>query len=103
MVKCPSLGEKWILALLRRRELMEKAGFEGLRVFGERSDRSTLYVREFLHRNGVLHHWLDTADPIIAQNAAALGPAPLQYPLVVCSRHIVLQNPTLPELAAAAF
>jgi thioredoxin reductase (NADPH) len=32
MVKCPSLGEKWIPALLRRRELMEKAGFEGLRV-----------------------------------------------------------------------
>ena len=100
MVKCSSLGEKWIPALLRRRELMEKAGFEGLRVFGERSDRATLYVREFLHRNGVLHHWLDTADPIIAQTAAALGPAPLQYPLVVCSRHIVLQNPTLPELAA---
>jgi thioredoxin reductase (NADPH) len=100
MVKCPSLGEKWIPALLRRRELMEGVGFEGLRVFGERSDRATLFIREFLHRNGVLYHWLDTADPIIAQTAASLGPPPLQYPLVTCSRHILLQNPSLPELAA---
>ena len=99
MIKCPSLGEKWIPALLRRRELMESAGFEGLRVFGERSDRATLHLREFLHRNGVLHHWLDTADPVIAKTAASLGPTPLHYPLVTCSRHIVLQNPTLPELA----
>jgi thioredoxin reductase (NADPH) len=99
MVRCPSLGEKWIPALLRRRELMEGVGFEGLRVFGERSDRATLHLREFLHRNGVLHHWLDTADPLLAQTAAALGPPPLRYPLVVCSRHILLQNPTLPELA----
>jgi thioredoxin reductase (NADPH) len=100
MVRCPSLGEKWIPALLRRRELMEGVGFEGLRVFGEHSDRATLNLREFLHRNGVLHHWLDTADPVIAKTAAALGTAPLRYPLVTCSRHIVLQNPTLPELAA---
>jgi thioredoxin reductase (NADPH) len=100
MVKCPSLGEKWIPALLRRRELMEGVGFEGLRVFGERSDPATLHLREFLHRNGVVHHWLDTADPAIAQTAAHLGTPPLQYPLVTCSRHIVLQNPTLPELAA---
>jgi thioredoxin reductase (NADPH) len=99
MVKCSSLGEKWIPAILRRRELMEGAGFEGLRVFGERSDRATLHLREFLHRNGVLHHWLDTADPAIAKTATSLGPAPLQYPLVTCSRHIVLQNPTLPVLA----
>jgi thioredoxin reductase (NADPH) len=100
LVKCPSLAEKWIPALLRRRLLMERVGFEGLRVFGERSDRATLFLREFLHRNGVLHHWLDTADPATARIAAGLGPPPLQYPLVTCSRHIVLQNPTLPELAA---
>ena len=42
MVKCPSLGEKWIPALLRRRELLESFGVEGLRVFGERSDLATL-------------------------------------------------------------
>jgi thioredoxin reductase (NADPH) len=99
MVRCPTLGEKWIPALLRRRELMEGVGFEGLRVFGERSDPATLHIREFLHRNGVLHHWLDTADSPIAKIAASLAAPPLRYPLVTCSRHILLQNPTLPELA----
>jgi len=100
MVKCPTLGEKWIPALLRRRELMEGVGFEGLRVFGLRSDPATLHVREFLHRNGVLHHWLDTSNPAIAKTAANLGPPPLHYPLVTCSRHILLQNPSIFDLAA---
>jgi thioredoxin reductase (NADPH) len=99
MVKCPTLGEKWIPALLRRREILEKVGVEGLRVFGQRSDRATLHLREFLHRNGVFHHWLDTSDPVIARTAAALSTELLQFPVVACSRHVLLQNPTLPELA----
>ena len=99
MVKCPSLGEKWMPALLRRREILEKVHVEGLRLFGDRSDRATLYLREFLHRNGVFHHWLDTSDPAIARTAAQLSAEPLRFPLVVCSRNILLQNPTLPELA----
>ncbi|MCE0524000.1 MAG: FAD-dependent oxidoreductase [Methylacidiphilales bacterium] len=99
MVKCPSLGEKWIPALLRRREILEKVGVEGLRVFGERSDMATLHIREFLHRNGVFHHWLDTSDPAIARTVAALSGEPLRFPVVACSHNILLQNPTLPELA----
>jgi thioredoxin reductase (NADPH) len=99
MLKCPTLGEKWIPALLRRRELLERVGFEGLRVFGERSDVATLHLREFLHRNGVFHHWLDTSDPIIAQTAAKLSTGPLRFPVVACSHNILLQNPTLSELA----
>jgi thioredoxin reductase (NADPH) len=99
MVKCPTLGEKWIPALLRRREILESAGVEGLRVFGERSDRATLHLREFLHRNGVFHHWLDTSDPVIAHTVAELSKGPLRFPVVACSRNILLQNPTLPELA----
>jgi thioredoxin reductase (NADPH) len=99
MVKCPTLGEKWIPALLRRRELLEKLGVEGLRLFGERSDRATLHLREFLHRNGVFHHWLDTSDPVIAHTVAGLSTEPLRFPVVACSHNILLQNPTLPELA----
>ncbi len=100
MVKCPSLGEKWIPALLRRREILERVGVEGLRVFGEHSDLATLHLREFLHRNGVFHHWLDTSDPAVAKRVAQWSKTPLHFPVVVCSRNIVLQNPTLPELAA---
>jgi thioredoxin reductase (NADPH) len=99
MVKCPSLGEKWIPALLRRRSLLEKMGVEGLRLFGPHSDLATLHLREFLHRNGVFHHWLDTSDPVVARTAAGLSQEPLLFPVVACSRKVLLQNPTLPELA----
>jgi len=99
MITCPSLSEKWIPALIRRRELLEANNVQGLRIYGPRSDRGTLNIRDFLHRNGIVHRWLDTADPTIAKTAAGLGPAPLNYPLVVCSRNILLQNPTLPQLA----
>lgn len=100
LVRSSTLGEKWIPALLRRRELLEKFAVEGLRVFGNRSDKATLHLREFLHRNGVFHHWLDMSDPAIARMAAGLSKEPIRLPAVVCSRNIVLQNPTLPELAA---
>jgi thioredoxin reductase (NADPH) len=99
MVKCPTLGEKWVPALLRRRELLEGFGVEGLRVFGLRSDRATLHLREFLHRNGVFYHWLDTSDPAVAQTVARLSTEPLRFPVVACSRHVVLQDPTLLQLA----
>jgi len=99
MVKCSTLGEKWIPALLRRREILEGAGVEGLRLFGLRSDRATLHLREFLHRNGVFYHWLDTSDPAVARTVAALSSEPLRFPVVACSRHVVLQDPTLAQLA----
>jgi thioredoxin reductase (NADPH) len=99
MVRCPTLGEKWIPALIRRRKLLERVAFEGLRVYGERSDVATLHLREFLHRNGVLHHWLDTSDPLIARTASKLSAEPLRYPVVACSHNILLQNPTLSQVA----
>lgn len=99
MITCPSLGEKWLPALIRRREILEELQVQGLRIYGKRSDPATLAVRDFLHRNGIIHRWLDTADAAIAKTASSLGPEPLNYPLVVCSRHIVLQNPSLATLA----
>ena len=99
MVKCPTLNEKWIPALLRRREILEKVGVEGLRVFGEHSDLATLHLREFLHRNGVFHHWLDTSDAEVARKVASMSSEPVRLPAVVCSRHVLLQNPSLSELA----
>ena len=98
LVRAASLSEKWIAAFLRRRELLEASGFEGLRVFGDHADEATLRLREFLYRNGVPHHWIDIAD---AANAlASLGDGPLHWPVVVWSHDVLLQNPTLHEMAA---
>lgn len=99
LVLTPSLSEKWINALLRRSELIEANGLEGLRIFGPRTDAATLDVQEFLHRNGVAHHWIDSADPANASTVAALGPGPLCYPVVAWSRNILFQDPSLRELA----
>ncbi len=100
LVLSGTLSEKWIAAFLRRRELLTAAGFEGLRLFGPGTDRATLHLSEFLHRNGVAHHWLDThraAD--LALLPHTVDPAALRFPLIAWGDQVVLQNPTLPELA----
>lgn len=100
LVLSGSLSEKWIAAFLRRRELLLASGFEGLRLFGPGTDRATLHLSEFLHRNGVAHHWLNTHRPEdLALLPPAVDPGTLRFPVVAWGDHLVLQNPTLPELA----
>jgi len=99
LVRSANLSEKWINALLRRRELMESTGFEGLRVFGEHNDPATLRLREFMHRNGVAHRWIDTTVPENAALIAGLDKPVAHYPAVVWGHFVVLQNPTVRELA----
>ena len=99
LVRSANLSEKWILALLRRRELMLERGFEGLRIFGDHRDPAALRLREFMHRNGVAHRWLDTEEPRHAELLAALEPPATRFPAVAWGNHLVLQNPTLRELA----
>ena len=97
LVRSGTLGEKWIAAFLRRRELIERAGFEGLRIFGPASDVTTLRLRQFLHRNGVPHRWLDTSDAA----GQALLPAgqDRKFPVVAWGAEVSLENPSLAEVA----
>ena len=100
LVLSGTLSEKWIAAFLRRRELLTASGFEGLRLFGPGTDRTTLLLSEFLHRNGVAHHWLDTTHP---GDLALLPPgndgATYHFPVIAWGGEVILQNPTLSELA----
>jgi thioredoxin reductase (NADPH) len=100
LVRAANLSEKWIAAFLRRRELLEASGFEGLRVYGSHEDPATLRLREFLYRNGVAHRWIDIADSANNAALAALGNQPLRWPAVVWGHDILFQNPTLSEMAA---
>ena len=97
LVRATSLGEKWINAFIRRRELLEASGFEGLRIYGEHNDPATLRVREFMHRNGVPHHWIDITgrSPFLS----GLDPAPRDFPVVAWRDRVLLENPTLEEVA----
>ncbi len=100
LVRAASLSEKWMAALLRRRELLEASGFQGLRVFGDHADAATLQLREFLYRNGSPHHWIDTADAANRATLATLRPAPTRWPVVAWGHEVLFQNPTLQEMAA---
>ena len=73
LVSSASFAEKWMTSLLRRRELILARGVDGLHVFGDRADAATLRLREFMHRNGVPHRWVDTDDqdgvPVLQRSA----------------------------------
>ncbi len=93
------LGEKLIDAFMRRRELLESSGYEGLRVFGDRKCGETQRIREFLHRNGVPHRWVDTGSPASGGLLQSLGGGPYRYPLVAWSHTVLLERPSLADLA----
>jgi thioredoxin reductase (NADPH) len=80
--------------------LVETSGLEGLRVLGDHADAATLRLREFLYRNGVPHHWMDIADPANRSALEALSQKPARWPAVTWGRRVLLQNPTLAEMAA---
>ena len=86
LVVNPAIGEKWVPALIRRRELLISRGHEGLHVFGPADDAATLKACEFLFRNGVPHRWRDLG---IEESRADLAQL---YPSV---------TPTLPVVAMA--
>jgi len=96
LVRAASLSEKWINAFIRRRELLEESGFEGLRVYGDHNDPATLRVREFMHRNGVPHRWIDTSD---AATLSELDKKPEAFPAIAWRHRILLENPSLRDLA----
>lgn len=99
LVRAGQLSEKWITAFLSRRELMDRIGFEGLRVIGDPDDPAALRLREFMHRNGIPHRWIDITDSKNATTLAALEPAGDAFPAVAWRNHVVLRNPSLRELA----
>src|SRR5262249_55246563 len=71
--RVPSLGEKLIVAFMRRRELLAQIGGLGLRVFGPGRCRATSTVREFLYKNFVPFTWFDTETETGRRALAALG------------------------------
>jgi len=90
----PSVGEKWVPALLLRRRLLLERGHEGFHVLGRKDDPATLAACEFLFRNGVPHLRRDASSdegreeltalfpggapglPVLARNSVHLATAP---------------------------
>src|SRR3984893_7524236 len=92
--RVPSLGEKLIVAFMRRRELLAQMGGLGLRVFGPGRCHATSTVREFLYKNFVPFTWFDTETEAGRRALAALG-SPRKSPVIECGNGNILMNPSL--------
>ncbi len=99
--RVPSFGEKLIVALTRRRELLSQLGNLGLRIVGPGRCRDTNTVREFLYKNFVPFTWYDPETDEGQRVLKALG-SPRKSPVIECGNGHVLVNPTLRELATEA-
>jgi thioredoxin reductase (NADPH) len=100
LTRSSSISEKVMPALLKRRELMMANGFEGLRVLGGHACLATLAAREFLHRNGVAHRWVDTDEPAGQALLTGLDVAMPQLPVIAWGSHALMENPPLELLAS---
>src|SRR5580692_4860949 len=99
--RVPSLGEKLIVAFMRRRELWAQMGGLGLRVFGPGRCLATSLVREFLYKNFVPFTWFDMETEVGRRALAALG-SPRKTPVIECGDGRILVNPSLQQLAIDA-
>jgi thioredoxin reductase (NADPH) len=99
--RVPTFGEKLIIALTRRREMLSQMGKLGLRVAGPGKCRDTNTVREFLYKNFVPFTWFDTDTEEGQEVLVALG-SPKKTPVIECGDGRILVNPTLRELASQA-
>ncbi|HEY2759462.1 MAG TPA: FAD-dependent oxidoreductase [Pirellulales bacterium] len=99
--RVPSFGEKLIIALTRRRELLNQMGTIGLRVLGPGRCRDTNTVREFLYKNFVPFTWFDPETDEGQRLFKQFG-SPKKTPAIQCSDGQVLLNPSLQQLASAA-
>jgi thioredoxin reductase (NADPH) len=100
-VRRPVLGERFWRAFQRRRELLLETDFQGLRVYGPPKDENTLATVEFLFRNGVPHHWMNTSEEANSERLRALlGPGDnLSLPAIAYGKRLLFQAPSLLQLA----
>ena len=95
----PDLSDKLLEAFQMRREMLEAAGFVGIRVIGATDSKETLALREFCYKNKVPHTFEDIEEESGRSALQAFGLGPEQAPVIACSRDFVAR-PTLAEFAA---
>jgi thioredoxin reductase (NADPH) len=96
--ECPQLSEKLLEAFQARRELLERAGFVGIRVVGASDSKETLDLREFCYKNKVAHTFQDIDEEAGRAALRELGFAAADTPIIACSEHVV-SHPSLVEFA----
>ena len=94
----PDLSDKLLEAFQMRRELLEAAGFVGIRVIGDADSKETLELREFCYKNKVPHKFEDLEEEAGRAALREFGLGPEQAPVIACRKSFIAR-PTLPEFA----
>ena len=95
----PDLSDKLIEAFQVRRQMLERSGFVGVRVFGALNDPELTAIREFFDKNRVPHTWVDSEDEAGRSRLAELEIRPDQLPFVLCNRGTRSPKPTVGRIA----
>jgi len=99
----PELGDTIIKAFLRRRELIRKDGFEGVKIVGSRFSQDAHRLRDFAQRNEILYRFMDLeTDPEAEALLQTLGVPPADTPIVVGREGRFHRNPTNEQFAGCA-
>ena len=94
----PDLSDKLLEAFQTRRELLEAAGFVGIRVIGAADSKDALALREFCYKNKVPHTFENIEEESGRSALESLGLDAEQAPFIACSKHVV-SRPSLTEFA----
>ena len=100
LCEIPDLSDKLLEAFQTRREMLEAAGYIGIRVIGAGDSKETLTLREFCYKNKVPHTFENIDEDAGRAALAALGFTPEQSPIIACSKKVV-SHPSLPKFAEA--
>ena len=92
------LGATFILAFMRRRELLLQENTYGMLLIGSRFDPDTQAIRTFLARNRILHRWQTLEDGESAQILRTLGLGPESTPLLSSASDVYVR-PSVEDIA----
>ena len=98
----PTIGELILHAFIARREQLVDSGFKGVQVIGSARSREAYDLREFLDRNRVPVHWMDTdTDTDAAELVQRFGLSEQELPAVICEGRPLMRNPSVRQVAEA--
>ena len=98
----PTIGELILHAFIARREQLVDSGFRGVQIIGSARSREAYDLREFLDRNQVPVHWLDTdTDPDAAELMQTFQLSEHELPAVLCEGRPLMRNPSIRQVAEA--
>jgi thioredoxin reductase (NADPH) len=94
------LSEIFLKAFVRRRAQLIARGAGGLVLIGSGHSADTLRLKEFLSRNGHPYAYLDVErDSEVQALLDRFGIGPEEIPVVICSEHSAMRNPSNADIA----